>query len=83
MGPGEAQDHELVGLQGGIEATCGPDSVVRSRDRVTPLPKVKPASEIGGYERRGRKSPGWPSLFDEPDHIAKRRKDRIRIEVAE
>lgn len=48
-----------------------------------PPPKVKSNSEKGGYKKRGRKPTGRPSLFDDPQYLAKRRKERSRIEAAE
>ncbi|EFO28485.1 putative transposase y4bF [Roseibium sp. TrichSKD4] len=48
-----------------------------------PPPKVKSASEKGGYKKRERKPRGRPSVFDDPQYIAKRRKERSKIEAAE
>lgn len=46
-------------------------------------PKVKSASEKGGYKRRGRKPPGRPSAFDDPNYVAKRRREPRQSEAAE
>ncbi len=48
-----------------------------------PPPKVKSNSEKGGYKKRGRRPSGRPSLFDDPEYIAKRRKKGSKIEAAE
>jgi transposase len=48
-----------------------------------PPPKIKSASEKGGYKKRERKRRGRPSVFDDPAYRAKRRKERSKIEAAE